>query len=181
MPLNCPIKTSKEWQDIFARANGDEDLAYQMWENEGYGANEDLNEFEEPEAAETEELGGEESNELSGLMKNVKQYLLKQMDELKKRKIKNQKAVVAKYRRIYNDIKTAEGIDSINLFVTDAYDKFKQAEKRLTALLAQPSVDKKELLDDLTTINDFATSYNTILDQISKEDIYKYFTKKEEV
>tara|TARA_R110000868_G_scaffold276789_1_gene536569 strand:- start:412 stop:3813 length:3402 start_codon:yes stop_codon:yes gene_type:complete len=180
MPLNCPIKTSKEWQDIFARANGDEELAYQMWENEGYGANEELNEFEEPEAVETEELGGEESNELSGLMKNVKQYLLKQMDELKKRKIKNQKAVVAKYRRIYNDIKTAEGIDSINLFVTDAYDKFIQAEKRLTALLAQPKADKKELLDDLTTINDFATSYNTILDQISKEDIYKYFTKKEE-
>ena len=180
MPLNCPIKTSKEWQDIFARANGDEELAYQMWENEGYGANEELNEFEEPEAAETEELGAEEPNELSGLMKNVKQYLLKQMDELKKRKIKNQKAVVAKYRRIYNDIKTAEGIDSINLFVSDAYDKFTQAEKRLTALLAQPKADKKELLDELSTINDFATSYNTILDQISKEDIYKYFTKKEE-
>jgi hypothetical protein len=180
MPLNCPIKTSAEWKDIFSRANGDEDLAYEMWETEGYAANEDLNEFEEQDVVETEELGEETPNELSGLMKNVKQYLLKQLNELKKRKIKNQKAVTAKYRRIYNDIKTAEGVESINLFVADAYDKFKQAEKRLTALLAQPSPDKKELLDDLTTINDFATSYNTILDQISKEDIYKYFTKKEE-
>ena len=180
MPLNCPIKTSDEWKSVLARANGDEDLAYQIWEAEGFAANEDLNEFEEQDVVETEELGEETPNELSGLMKNVKQYLLKQLNELKKRKIKNQKAVTAKYRRIYNDIKTAEGVESINLFVADAYDKFKQAEKRLTALLAQPSPDKKELLDDLTTINDFATSYNTILDQISKEDIYKYFTKKEE-
>ena len=180
MPLNCPIKTSDEWKSVLARANGDEDLAYQIWEAEGYADNEELNELEEPEVVTTEEIGEETPNELSGLMKSVKQYLLKQMNDLKRRKIKNQKAVMAKYRRIYNEIKAAEGVESINLFVTDAYSKFKQAEKRLSAILAQPSTDKKELIDELTTINDFATSYNSILDQISKEDIYEYFTKKEE-
>ena len=180
MPLNCPIKTSKEWQDIFARANGDEDLAYQMWEAEGYGANEDLNELEEKEVLATESLGEEDPNELTDIMKGIKQYLLKQLNDLSKRKIKNQKARIAKYRRIYDEIKTAEGVESINLFVSDAYTKFKQAEKRLTALLSDPTVDKKTLIDELTTINDFATSYNTILDRISKEDVYKYFSKKEE-
>jgi hypothetical protein len=180
MPLNCPIKTSKEWQDIFARANGDEDLAYQMWEAEGYGANEDLNELEEKEVLATENLGEEDPNELTDIMKGIKQYLLKQLNDLRKRKIKNQKAVLAKYRRIYDEIKTAEGVESINLFVSDAYTKFKQAEKRLTALLSDKTVDKKILIDELTTINDFATSYNTILDRISKEDVYKYFSKKEE-
>lgn len=180
MPLNCPIKTSDEWKSVLARANGDEDLAYQIWEAEGFADNESLNELEEPEVKVTEEIGEETPNELSGLMKSVKQYLLKQLNDLKKRKIKNQKAVVAKYRRIYNEIKAAEGVESINLFVADAYDKFRQAEKRLTAVLAQPTTDKKELIDELTTINDFATSYNSILDNISKEDIYEYFTKKEE-
>ena len=180
MPLNCPIKTSDEWKSVLARANGDEELAYQMWEAEGYADNEELNELEEPETVVTEEVSEETPNELSGLMKSVKQYLLKQMNDLKNRKIKNQKAVMAKYRRIYNEIKTAEGVESINLFVTDAYNKFKQAEKRLTALLADTNIDKKELIDELTTINDFATSYNSILDQISQEDIYEYFTKKEE-
>ena len=180
MPLSCPIKTSDEWKSVLARANGDEDLAYQIWEAEGFADNENLNELEEPEVVMTEEIGEENPNELSGLMKSVKQYLLKQLNDLKKRKIKNQKAVIAKYRRIYNEIKAAEGVESINLFVTDAYNKFKQAEKRLSAVLAQPSADKKELIDELTTINDFATSYNSILDQISKEDIYEYFTKKEE-
>lgn len=180
MPLNCPIKTSKEWQDIFARANGDEDLAYQMWEAEGYANNEDLNELEEKEVLATENLGEEDPNELTDIMKGIKQYLLKQLNDLSKRKIKNQKARIAKYRRIYDEIKTAEGVESINLFVSDAYTKFKQAEKRLTALLSDPTVDKKTLIDELTTINDFATSYNTILDRISKEDVYKYFSKKEE-
>ena len=181
MPLNCPIKTSKEWQDVFARANGDEELAYQMWEAEGWGANEDLNELEEPQVVRTEELGEEDPNDLTDIMKNIKQYLLKQLDDLRKRKIKNQKAVVTKYRRIYDEIKTAEGVESINLFVSDAFTKFKQAEKRLTALLSDKKVDKKTLIDELTTINDFATSYNTILDRISKEDVYKYFSKKEEI
>ena len=98
MPLNCPIKTSKEWQDIFARANGDEDLAYQMWEAEGYANNEDLNELEEQEVLATESLGEEDPNELTDIMKGIKQYLLKQLNDLRKRKIKNQKAVLAKYR-----------------------------------------------------------------------------------
>ena len=180
MPLNCPIKTSKEWLDIMSRANGDEELAYQMWEAEGYANNEDLNELEEQEVLATENLGEEDPNDLTDIMKGIKQYLLKQLNDLKKRKIKNQKARIAKYRRIYDEIKTAEGVDSINLFVSDAYSKFKQAEKRLTALLSDPNVDKKVLIDELTTINDFATSYNTILDRISKEDVYKYFSKKEE-
>jgi hypothetical protein len=180
MPLNCPIKTSKEWLDIMSRANGDEELAYQMWEAEGYGANEELNELEEKKVFSTEEIGEEDPNELTDIIKGVKQYLLKQLNDLKKRKIKNQKAVIAKYRRIYDNIKTAEGVESINLFVSDAYTKFKQAEKRLTALLADSNVDKKVLIDELTTINDFATSYNSILDKISQQDVYKYFSKKEE-
>jgi len=68
MPLNCPIKTSKEWKDVFSRANGDLELAYKMWEAEGWGDNEDLNELEEPEAVRTEELGGEDPNDLTDIM-----------------------------------------------------------------------------------------------------------------
>ena len=180
MPVNCPIKTSKDWQDVLARANGDEKEAYKIWNAEGFGDNEALNELEEPEVLATESLGEEDPNELTDIMKGIKQYLLKQLNDLRKRKIKNQKARIAKYRRIYDEIKTAEGVESINLFVSDAYSKFKQAEKRLTALLSDKTVDKKTLIDELTTINDFATSYNTILDRISKEDVYKYFSKKEE-
>lgn len=187
--MRCPNKNSREWQWCYNKALRTPGLASQeeienrakeIWVEEGYEENDDLhdytsdkeldddfNEFEEEEAKPTKDLGE--------LVQRVKLYLAKQIEILNKRKIENQKYKQKKLRDLQTAIETAEGVESIVIFVNDAYQKSKQIKKRFGALLAEKkNMDVKDILRELTAINDFVNGYS-ILDEIDSADMMEYF------
>ena len=187
--MRCPNKNSREWQWCYNKAlrtpglaseEEIENKAKEIWVEEGYEENDDLhdytsdkeldddfNEFEEEETKSTKDLGE--------LVQRVKLYLAKQIEILNKRKIENQKYKQKKLKDLQTAIDTAEGVESIAIFVNDAYIKAKQIKKRFGALLSEKkNMDAKDVLRELTAINDFVSGYS-ILDEIDSADIMDYF------
>ena len=180
--LSCPRKTSREWQDVLARANGNEDEARRMWIEEEFEFNPDLNVEVKDENYEDERQGepGQEelepNDDFSGLVQRIKIYVKRQIEILNSKKIANVKYKQNQLNKLYESIDTMDGVASINMFVKDAYDKAKQVEVRFAKLLAnKKNMTSKEIMIDLTGINDFANSYS-ILDEIDSADIMDYFT-----
>lgn len=179
--MKCPIESSKEWKDTLKKANGNRERALEMWYNDPeLGEDPSLNEEVDDENFENERQGKVESEDeedlqdpMSKLVQKVQLYLAKQIDELSRRKIKNQKEIMNKYSRLLDEIKTVQGLDSILLFINDAYIKSVQAEKRFSGLqnkINQKKISRQDAIDELVAINDFANGYS-ILDEISKPDI----------
>lgn len=175
--LGCPIKTSKEWQDVLARVGGDENQALEIWANEGYEENPKLNEYPEEELKPDEE---EQKDRLSKVLDDVRIILNKQYEELKRQKIPNQTYKEKRLERLKNDIETLDGADAINLFVDDVFKNSELLVKRLKTIISRKSAfeSPKEFLDKMMAVNEFANGY-TVLDEIMKADIYSYFSGTE--
>ena len=179
--MKCPIKSSKEWKDTLKKHNGNIDRALEAWYNDPeLGDDPSLNETVDEENFEKERLGNIDQEEdeteldpMTKLVKKVELYLSKQIDELGRRKLKNQEVITKRYNDLLEEITTVQGIDSILIFINDAYNNAQRVEKRFNKL--QNKINKKEIsrqdaIDELIAINDFATGYS-ILDEISKPDI----------
>jgi hypothetical protein len=179
--LSCPRKTSREWQDVLARAHGNEDEAMRIWIEEEYEFNPDLNVVVKEENYEDERQGvpGQEeleNDDFSGLVQRIKVYINKQIEILNSKKIANVKYKQSKLKELLTAVETMDGVASIGMFVKDAYDKAKQVEIRFGKLLAnKKNMTSKEIMIELTGINDFANSYS-ILDEIDSADMMDYFT-----
>jgi hypothetical protein len=184
--LTCPIKTSRDWQAIMAETNGDETEARRLWIEREFDQDPDLNKpvaDENFDDARTGEPGTAEpeTNDFSGLVQRIKIYISKQIEILNQRKIKNQKYKQSKLRELLEAMENMNGVESINLFIQDAYNKSNQVQKRFSDLLKNKNqMDNKDVLNELTAINDFANSYS-ILDEIDSADIMNYFTLPEGV
>ena len=180
--LSCPRKTSREWQDVLARAHGNEDEARRIWIEEEFEFNPDLNVEVKDENYEDEREGvpGQEeleNDDFSGLVQRIKIYINKQIEILNSKKIANVKYKQSKLKELLTAVETMDGVASIGLFVKDAYDKAKQVEIRFGKLLNnKKNMTSKEIMIELTGINDFANSYS-ILDEIDSADIMNYFTQ----
>jgi hypothetical protein len=187
--MKCPNRNSREWQWCYQRAlktsgltskEEIEDRAKEIWVEEGYSDNDDLNEYESDKDAEDlfdaeENTAPKPTQDLSALTQRVKIFLAKQIEILNKKKIENQKYKQKKLKDLQSTIETAEGVESIAIFIGDAYAKALQVKKRFGALLAnKDKMDYKEMLSELTAINDFANGYS-ILDEIDAADIMDYF------
>jgi hypothetical protein len=178
--LSCPIKTSKEWIQVLENANGNEVEALKEW-NKSYYLNEKLNYIpEELEALKPEER----KDDISTMVDKIRVYLRKQLSILEKQKIPNQSYKEKKQKNLIDDFEVLDGIDSITMFITDTYDKSQSVEKRMNALLNKADDGtpdfKKNLIKELTDINNFVNGYS-ILDEISKDDIYNYFSAESNV
>jgi hypothetical protein len=179
--LSCPRKTSREWQNILAKNHGNEDEARVQWIKEEFDLNPDLNVEVKDENYEDEregEPGQEElepTDDFSKLVQRIKIYLNRQIEILNSKKIANVKYKKSKLNELLSAIETMDGVASINMFVKDAYDKAQQVEKRFANLLRnKQNMTSKEIMIDLTGINDFANSYS-ILDEIDSQDMMDYF------
>ena len=184
--LTCPRKTSREWQAVLARANGNEDEARRIWIEEEFEFNPDLNDVvsdENYEDAREGEPGQEElepNDDFSKLVQRIKIYISRQIEILNSKKIANKKYKQGKLKELLTAMDTMTGVESINIFVKDAYMKAKQVETRFAKLLKnKDNMTSKEIMIDLTGINDFANSYS-ILDEIDSADIMNYFISKED-
>lgn len=175
--LGCPIKTSKEWIKVLEDANGNEFEAMKEW-NKSFILNDKLNYIpEELEALKPEER----KDDISTMVDKIRVYLRKQLVALEKQKIPNQTFKEKKQKNLIDEFEVLDGIESITMFIKDTYAKSLSVEKRMKALLSK--VDdgtpdfKKNIIKELTDINNFVNSYS-ILDEISKKDIYDYFSSE---
>jgi len=182
--LSCPRKTSREWQDVLARAQGNEDEARRIWIEEEFEFNPDLNvkvtdeNYEDEREGEPGQEELEPTDDFAGLLQRIKIYVNRQIEILNSKKIANVKYKQSQLRELLNAIETMDGVASINMFVKDAYDKAQQVERRFAKLLSnKKNMSSKEIMIELTGINDFANSYS-ILDEIDSADIMNYFTTK---
>lgn len=185
--LGCPNRASQEWKDVYQRVvdanptlNEDElyKKALEIWEDEGYADNPNINDPEETEQAEDQTDDELKEGEFGDAVKKIKYFLDRKLNDLKRTKVKNQTAYKKQLEDLKENMSALEGVDSINMFVNDAYERSLALKKRLANLLAKKDrKEPKELLDELVTLNDFANGY-TILDEISKQDIYKYFSNE---
>lgn len=182
--LTCPRKTSREWQDVFARANGNEEEARRIWIEEEFEFNPNLNDpvedenFEDAREGEPGQQEEETNDDFSKLVQRIKIYINKQIEILKGKKIANTKYKQAKLKELLKAMETMDGVESINIFIKDAYDKAQQVQARFAKLLEnKDNMSSKEIMIELTGINDFAYSYS-ILDEIDSADIMNYFTTK---
>lgn len=179
--MKCPIESSQEWKDTLREANGNRQRALEIWNNKPeLGDNPQLNEEVDEENFENEREGKVDSideeelkDPMSTLVDKVLLYLKKQIDELSRRKIKNQSEIQSKYEELVKQIETVQGLDSILLFINDTHIKSIQAERRFNKLqnkIKNKEISRQEAIDELVALNDFANGYS-ILDEISKPDI----------
>jgi len=184
--LACPNKDSEDWKRLLAEANGNESAAFEAWLLEQdllddgtpdtLTFSDETEDFaEEAEAAKTDE---EESDprDFGNLVDSVILYLEKQYATLQNKVITNKEYKKKKLRDLIEEVKVAEGVKSIYLFVDDAYEKSRKASLEMAYLLKnKETLDPKEVIGKLSAINDFINGYS-ILDEISKADLDNYFT-----
>jgi len=180
--LSCPNESSQEWKDILAKANGNRKRAHELWEESPFRGEDDLNmeiddeNFEDFQETIPESAEEEENTKLKGLTDRIVLYLEKQIQMINNKKIKNSELKKKRLRALTENIKAAEGVQSINLFIDDAYNKSKQAKALFSIILSdKDKMNRQELIERLSLINNFANDYS-ILDEISKEDIAEFFS-----
>jgi hypothetical protein len=182
---SCPNESTEEWKKIFEKAKGDRELALKMWVEEGYAENEDLN-IEEGLKEESDKIGDDVNDDidtdreasLSKLVEKIKIHINKELAILQKKKVVGQTKKQNQLKRLIENLEAVTGVESINIFVEDAYNKAKQAEARFEKILAnRESKDRKTLMAELTAVSDFIKGYS-ILNEISKRDIREYFNGK---
>lgn len=172
----CPIKSSKEWQEILASVNGNEARALEEWnKREDLSERDDLHEMVEMD--EEMQFADEEPTDFDGAVKKIKIFLKQKLDELSKKKVKNQRYKEEELKRLRKNIKELDAVETINLFIDDAFVKAQMEVKNFKQLLEakkEGTIDNKDFLDRLVDINDFAYGYN-ILDEIAKVEVNDYF------
>jgi hypothetical protein len=164
--VSCPIKSSKEYQDILAQANNNEEEALRLWnENEKLRDNPDLNEFTEEEPVE------EESSPFKELIDKVILFLTKQLSDLKRKKLVDQTAKEKGLAELIANIKAAEGVQSINIFIDDAIKLSRQAHSRFKTIIAnKENLTTHQMIEQLTSVNDFIKGYS-VINEIDKVDM----------
>jgi len=179
----CPIKTSKQWQDLLESNQGDEKRTLEEWYKLPYGADDSLNFIGEDEKVitfidENIESGDEEAPTFDSSLQKIKVFLKEKQFELSRRKVKNQRARELALRRISTQIKELEGVEAINAFVDHSFRDLVEVRNTLSKAMkehADGKISDKDYLDILVSSNEFANGYS-ILDEITTEDINRFFS-----
>jgi len=129
--LKCPIKTTQEYQDILKETNGNEERARELWIERGFEDNDDLNEYEKTKPSTAEDPEDNRGDKLSSLVDKMRLYVAKEIQMLNSKKFKKQEVIVEKKKKLLETLNALDGVDSINMFVKDAFEKAKDAEKKL--------------------------------------------------
>ena len=85
--------------------------------------------------------------EFGDAVKKIKYFLDRKLNDLKRTKVKNQTAYKKQLEDLKENMSALEGVDSINMFVNDAYERSLALKKRLANLLAKKrrkGLDKEE-------------------------------------
>jgi len=184
--LACPIESSDEWKKTLAAANGNREEALAEWRKvDGFGSQKELNlevdaeTFEAERPGPTEPLEPEAKNDpFSKLIDDIKVYLTTQYTILTKKKVADQPSKQARLKKVIDDFSALEGVESITMFIDDAYKKSILSKDRFAAIIAnEKNLTSRELMQELSAVNEFANGYS-ILNEIRKKDIWEFFSTK---
>jgi hypothetical protein len=179
---SCPNKNSDEWKEVLAEAENNEVRARELWD-ERYGDREDLNQDTEGaseddfEDLEDEELV-EEPKTFADALKNIRIFLKQKQKDLAGRKLKNQTKKELELKALRKLVDTLDGVDAINAFIEDSYEKAKEIAEVMNNVLKnikEGNYDRKQALDKLVAVSDFANNYS-ILDEVNKVDVKNFFS-----
>lgn len=181
---SCPNTNSEEWKKLLAANNGNVERTREEWDLlHGFdkSLNSDPNLADIPVEVFEDETVDEfiEEPSFDRSLKKVKIFLKTKQYELNRKKVKNQKAKKNALARIIKNLNELEGVEAINAFIEHAYTEGMETRKLLNEALKRSregTIESKELLDILSAANQFANGYS-ILDEISKEDVDRYFSK----
>ena len=85
------------------------------------------------------------------------------VEHIEGKKFKDLEITKTKKEKLLETLKALDGVDSINMFVKDAYNQAKDAEKRFELILKNTAnKDSKDILTELAAINNFANSYRNM-------------------
>jgi hypothetical protein len=180
----CPIETDSEWQRILSEAGGDRVEARKKWEAEEFDKDDKRNEYKEIEESGAEVTKAEptraemEDDKVTRLVENIRIYLEKKLQALERRKVFKQKEKMKETKDLINILDSLDGINSINEFVKDSFNKSKQAHKHFNFVINRIQNDelsRKEAIQELIAMQEFANRYS-IIDEIQKSDVLKFFS-----
>jgi hypothetical protein len=182
--LSCPNESSQEWKDILNQANGNREKALELWSKSPFAKDESLNTETDSKNVDDEREGKTDSvedekltDDFSDLVDKIKLFLKRKLAMLEKQRVTKKTEKEAEYRELIKTIDDVTGIESINMFLEDSYVKAVQAERNFSSLLKNiDKLDKKEAMQRLTALNDFAYGYS-ILDEIADADIVDFFNR----
>lgn len=179
--LNCPNENSEEWKRLLVESNGNRQRALELWQQEGYNEIPDLNIKAEDinSKTKTDNIDSEQNDKFLKLRDKIRIYLHKKAAMLQERKLVDQKTKEKEYAELIKTFEeAADGLESINIFIKDSYEKSEKAwESFNKLLLKKEEYTKERVLQNLTAIAEFANGYS-ILDEIDKKDIEEYFKIK---
>lgn len=198
--MKCPNKNSKEYKDLLAKYNGNEQKAdveyiklYMSDTQDDYDffsgldspisdfSDEEFEEMSEDEYEELKDDVADDSGDFSGAIDKVKIWIANRVDTIKKQKIKNKDEASKRRDNLnrYNEIRRElDAVKSINLFINEAFTQIKGQHAELMKVLStkdDATVDKRKILVTLYDAYEEIMSYN-ILDEISQADINNYFS-----
>lgn len=173
--MSCPNYNSQEWKDILEEAGGNKDIAMEIWTKRFDSGAEYTNTREEGEGFETEEEA--DQNNFTRVMNRLKVYVENKIQYLERTEISAKSDKIAELKKLQELMGTLGELESINEFIKYAYEEAIVAEEYMKTTLAKiKTLEPREAIKRLTALQDYANNYN-ILDEISKADIEKYFSK----
>lgn len=174
--LACPIESSEEWKKTLASAGGNRDKALEKWRADTkLSTDVTLNEKKESTDEPVEEVKSEDP--FSKLIQHIKLFLATQYKILSTKVVGNQKEKLDELQRVIDAFTALEGVESINMFIKDAYEKSEKVITRFNKVIGnKDSKTRKELIKELADINNFVNGYS-ILNEISQKDIYNFFNE----
>lgn len=178
--MSCPNKNSKEWKEILEEVNGNEELAMEEW-TKRYGDDESLNEESvsdesEGEAA-VEDVVDEDTNNFSKVINKLRVHVENKIQFLEKTEITLKSDKLKELKSLQQLMNTLPELESINQFITYAYEQSLEAEAYMKKTLADiKKLPPKEAMKRITALHEYANNYN-ILDEIDEADINEYFSK----
>jgi|Laugrespbdmm15sd_2_1035082.scaffolds.fasta_scaffold00170_12 hypothetical protein len=180
----CPIESDPEWQKILSETGGDRIEARKRWEAEEFDKDDKRNEYKEIEedgdaTRKAEPTRKEmEEDKVTRLVENIRIYLEKKIKVLERSNIYKQKEKIKETKDLMNILKELDGIESINEFVKDAFNKSKIAHKHFNYTINRiqnGELSRKEAIQELVAMQDFANRYS-IINEIQKADVLKFFS-----
>jgi hypothetical protein len=179
--LTCPNKSSKEWKEVLAEANGIEAEALKLWtqkypnEETDPGNPIDITDYPTENTVGEQADPDDENTEFKKVVNEIKTFLKKQLAILKRKTVTNQAVKEGKIQKTIEQLEGLDEAEAIDTFITEAYNQAISVRNRYSKFLKDKnSMNKKDAIKELVSFHEFANGYN-ILDEISSLNLDKFF------
>lgn len=187
----CPNYNSKEWKKILEESQNNKKIAMETWVKRGYNNLGSLNtEKSESELTEEErkvltqeQLGNiSKKTDLETLADKTKSYLRRRIELLKKVKAKDSRKRSEDIKKLLENMKALDEVESISLVIDDAFQKSKDLLVNMEQIVkdAEENPNRADLIDRLAVITEEVNGYSIIDEIRNNKDVVDFFEEKAE-